>query len=123
VAIDISDILIIKAKERISSSNVNFVVGNAYETEFKTGSFDFIVGSSCLHHLDVNSALKEFTRLLKPGGGIMFTEPNMMNPQVALIKNVPFIKRRVGDSPDEIAFFRWQIAKKTEKLQLHRYFR
>lgn len=42
---------------------------------------------------------------------MMFTEPNMMNPQVALIKNVPFIKRRAGDSPDETAFFRWQIAK------------
>ena len=43
---------------------------------------------------------------------MMFTEPNMMNPQVALVKNVPSIKRRVGDSPDETAFFRWQIAKK-----------
>ena len=42
----------------------------------------------------------------------MFTEPNMMNPQVALIKNVPAIKRRAGDSPDETAFFRWAIAGK-----------
>jgi hypothetical protein len=60
----------------------------------------------------VDSALKEFSRILKPGGGIMFTEPNMMNPQVALIKNVPAIKRRAGDSPDETAFFRWEIARK-----------
>lgn len=112
VAIDISDALIMKAKERISSTNVNFIVGNAYETEFKSGSFDFVVGSSSLHHLDVNSALKEFSRILKAGGRIMFTEPNMMNPQVALIKKVPAIKRRVGDSPDETAFFRWQIARK-----------
>jgi len=112
VAIDISDALIIKAKERLSTPNVHFVVGNAYETEFKPGSFDFIVGSSSLHHLDVNSALKEFGRILKAGGRIMFTEPNMMNPQVALIKKVPSLKRRVGDSPDETAFFRWQIARK-----------
>ena len=110
VAIDISDALIIKAKERVSSVNVNFIVGNAYETKFKSGSFDFIVGSSSLHHLEVDSALKEFSRILKPGGQMIFTEPNMMNPQVALIKNVPFIKRRAGDSPDETAFFRWQIA-------------
>jgi ubiquinone/menaquinone biosynthesis C-methylase UbiE len=112
VAIDISDVLIMKAKERVSSPNVNFVVGNAYETEFKSGSFDFIVGSSSLHHLDVDTSLKEFSRILKSGGRMMFTEPNMMNPQVALVKKVPSIKRRAGDSPNETAFFRWQIAGK-----------
>lgn len=110
VAIDISDALIMKAKDRVSSANVHFVVGNAYETEFKSGSFDFIVGSSSLHHLEIDSALKEFSRILKPDGRMMFTEPNMMNPQVALIKNVPYIKRRAGDSPDETAFLRWKIA-------------
>ncbi len=36
----------------------------------------------------------------------------MLNPQVALTKNVPWLKRRMGDSPDETAFFRWQIAEK-----------
>jgi 2-polyprenyl-3-methyl-5-hydroxy-6-metoxy-1,4-benzoquinol methylase len=112
VAIDISDSLIMKAKERVSSTNVNFIVGNAYETEFKSGSFDFVIGSSSLHHLEVDSALNEFNRILKSGGRMMFTEPNMMNPQVALIKNVPSIKHRAGDSPDETAFFRWKIAKK-----------
>lgn len=116
VAIDISEALITKARERVSSVNVNFIVGNAYKTKLKSGSFDFIVGSSSLHHLEVDSALKEFNRILKPGGKMIFTEPNMMNPQVALIKNVPSIKRRAGDSPDETAFFRWQIAN-----QLRRY--
>jgi len=112
VAIDISEALIARAKERVHASNVEFVVGNAYETKFEPDTFDFIVGSSSLHHLEVDLALKEFARILKPGGGIMFTEPNMMNPQVALIKNVPAIKRRAGDSPDETAFFRWAIAGK-----------
>ena len=32
-----------------------------------------------------------------------------LHPQIALQKNVGFIKRRVGDSPDERAFFRWQL--------------
>ncbi len=116
VAIDISDALIMKARERVTSANVHFVLGNAYETEFKSESFDFIVGSSSLHHLEVDAALKEFSRILKSGGRMMFTEPNMMNPQVALIKNVPYIKRRAGDSPDETAFFRWQIAKELNNL-------
>jgi ubiquinone/menaquinone biosynthesis C-methylase UbiE len=112
LAIDISEALIMKAKERVSSANVDFFVGNACETEFESGSLDFVVGSSSLHHLEVDSALKEFIRILKSGGGMMFTEPNMMNPQVALTKNVPSIRRRAGDSPDETAFFRWEIAEK-----------
>ncbi|HLZ19804.1 MAG TPA: class I SAM-dependent methyltransferase [Smithellaceae bacterium] len=112
VAIDISEALIEKAKERVHTRNVEFVVDNAYKTKFKPKSYDFIVGSSSLHHLDVDLALQEFSRILKPGGGIMFTEPNMMNPQIALIKNIPAIKRRAGDSPDETAFFRWGIAGK-----------
>lgn len=111
-AIDISDALIKKAKERVHAKNVKFVVGNAYKTNFKPNSYDFIVGSSSLHHLEVDSALKEFLRILKPGGGIMFTEPNMLNPQVALIKNVPAVRCRAGESPDETAFFRWSIAGK-----------
>ena len=111
-AIDISDALIKKAKERVSAANVKFVVGNAYKTKFEPDTFDFILGSSCLHHLEVDLALKEFSRILKPGGGVMFTEPNMMNPQIALVKNIPALKRRAGDSPDETAFFRWAIAGK-----------
>ena len=35
----------------------------------------------------------------------------MMNPQIALQKNIPALKRRLGDSPDETAFFRWPLKK------------
>jgi SAM-dependent methyltransferase len=115
VAIDISERLLLKAKARVSSGKVHFIVGNAYETGFKSESFDFIVGCSSLHHLDLDSTLKEFLRILKPGGRVLFTEPNMMNPQVALTKNVPSLKRRVGDSPDETAFFRWRMAKRLDR--------
>jgi hypothetical protein len=33
----------------------------------------------------------------------------MLNPQIALQKNISFIKKRIGDSPDETAFFRWSL--------------
>ena len=116
VAIDISERLILKAKQRVVSGHVNFLVGNAYETGFKSESFDFIVGCSSLHHLDVPVALKEFLRILKPGGRVLFTEPNMMNPQIALIKHVPSLKRRAGDSPDETAFSRWTMARRLHRI-------
>ncbi len=110
-AIDISPELIENAKTKIKSNNINFILGNACSLPFNDTTFDIILGSSVLHHLDINSAVKEIYRVLKKGGRIRFTEPNMLNPQIALQKNIPFIKKMMGDSPDETAFFRWKIRK------------
>jgi ubiquinone/menaquinone biosynthesis C-methylase UbiE len=111
-AIDISTDLINEAINTIKEPNVNFLIENAYQMTFTDNSFDRVVGSSVLHHLDVDKAIAEIYRVLKPGGKISFTEPNMMNPQIALQKNIPYIKRKLGDSPDETAFYRWVIKKK-----------
>jgi ubiquinone/menaquinone biosynthesis C-methylase UbiE len=110
-AIDISPELLDIAKLEIKESNVNFVLDNAYDLSFEADSFDSIVGSSVLHHLEIEKAVSEMFRVLKPGGSFYFTEPNMMNPQIALQKNIPALKRKLGDSPDETAFFRWSLIK------------
>jgi len=115
VAIDISDNLLNEAKSTIVAKNVEFLLENAYQMSFHDNIFDSVVGSSVLHHLDISSALNEIHKVLKPGGTIYFTEPNMMNPQIALQKNIPFIKKMAGDSPDETAFFRWNLRKKLVK--------
>ena len=39
----------------------------------------------------------------------------MLNPQIALQKNVPAVKKRLGDSPDETAFFRWPLRRLLER--------
>ena len=110
-AIDISPDLLALARERVTGGEVTFRCENAYASTFADQSFDAIVGSSVLHHLDVPRALREFHRLLRPGGRFMFTEPNMLNPQIALQKNIPFLKRLAGDSPDETAFIRPLLAR------------
>jgi hypothetical protein len=35
----------------------------------------------------------------------------MLNPQIALQKKFPYLKQKLGDSPDESAFFKWRIRK------------
>lgn len=117
VAIDISPDLLNKARQNITDSNVKFVEENAYAMSFKDGEFDGVVGSSVLHHLDIERAISEIYRVLLPGGVMAFTEPNMMNPQIALQKNIPWLKRKLGDSPDETAFFRWKITKLLKKYK------
>ena len=84
------------------------VRADAEHLPFRAGSVDAVVGSSVMHHVSFGVALDEVWRVLRSGGRLAFAEPNMLNPQVLVQKNVPPIKRLLGDSPDETAFFRWQ---------------
>jgi SAM-dependent methyltransferase len=115
IAIDISPELIEVARRNILDSNVEFIIENAYQMSFDDQTFNAVIGSSVLHHLNIDAALNEIYRVLTPGGFIAFTEPNMMNPQIALQKNIPALKKALGDSPDESAFFIWSIRKKLKK--------
>lgn len=114
-SIDLSPDLVAQAKKE-SSPNISFVVGDVEALEFPASTFDAVVGSSVLHHVDFVKALGEAFRVLKSGGRIAFAEPNMMNPQIALQKNIPYVKRRMGDSPDETAFFRWTIRRDLREI-------
>jgi ubiquinone/menaquinone biosynthesis C-methylase UbiE len=115
VAIDVSPELLEIAKAHCAARNVRYEVRNAYELNCPDAVFDSVVGSSVLHHLEIEQALREVYRVLKLGGTICFTEPNMLNPQIAIQKNVPWVKRKLGDSPDETAFFRWSLRRLLEQ--------
>jgi SAM-dependent methyltransferase len=115
VAIDVSPELLEIAKANCSASNVHYQIQNAYSLSYSEAVFDSVVGSSVLHHLEIEEALRDVYRVLKAEGTIYFTEPNMLNPQIAIQKNIPWIKRKLGDSPDETAFFRWPLRRLLEK--------
>jgi SAM-dependent methyltransferase len=115
VAIDVSSELLEIARANCSAPNVQYQIQNAYALSYSQGVFDSVVGSSVLHHLEIEAAIRDMYRVLKPGGTIYFTEPNMLNPQIAIQKNIPWIKRKLGDSPDETAFFRWPLRRLLER--------
>jgi len=46
--------------------------------------------------------------VLRPGGRCVFTEPNIANPQVALMFRLGLTKKYFGVSPDEMAFSRFR---------------
>jgi SAM-dependent methyltransferase len=101
-AIDISpDLLALAARK---APNVTLMCMDAHKLDFPDETFDAIVGCSVLHHLDWALALRGFAHKLKRGGVIRFSEPNLLNPQILLQKNIPLLKRLLGDSPDEYAF-------------------
>jgi ubiquinone/menaquinone biosynthesis C-methylase UbiE len=113
-AIDISEVLLEEAKKKIPA--VRFIEEDAMGMSFNNNTFDVVFGSSVLHHLDFDKALHEIYRVLKTGGKMVFAEPNMLNPQIFLQKNIPFLKRMLGDSPDETAVVRWKIKKMMEHI-------
>lgn len=111
VGLDVSPSCVKEAIRRFQAHpRAEFQVANAYELPFHDCMADAVVAASVIHHLDVPRALRECYRVLKPGGVIWFSEPNMMNPQVAVEKNIHFIGRLLDNSDDETAFFRWKLA-------------
>ncbi|MFA6160950.1 MAG: class I SAM-dependent methyltransferase [Patescibacteria group bacterium] len=113
VGVDISPELLQLAEGHVHDPRVTFVVGDCMEPNTLNMPLDFdaVVTNSVLHHLDVPKSLAAIYEMLRPGGIFVCSEPNMMNPQIAVQKNISFIKKLAGDSPDETAFFRWKLAR------------
>jgi SAM-dependent methyltransferase len=110
IAVDLSPDLLARAAER-NLARVRFVEKNFEDCDVD-GPFDAVIGSSVLHHLDLERALPKIHSLLKPGGRLCFAEPNMLNPQVFAERHFrrffPYV------SPDETAFVRTRLRRQLE---------
>jgi SAM-dependent methyltransferase len=58
---------------------VDACLGSAEDMPFGDGSFDAVFGRGALHHLDIERALVEIGRVLRPGGKGVFLEPLDVN--------------------------------------------
>lgn len=107
VAVDISADLVEKAIARnLPPHQVQFIEKRFEDCEMD-GSFDAVIGSSVLHHLDLELSIVKIFKLLKPGGVMSFAEPNMLNPQIFMERK--FRRWFPNVSPDETAFIRWRL--------------
>ena len=97
------------------AKNAIFFASDIEHLPICENSCDVILGNSVLHHLEIESALKEIFRVMKKGARFAFSEPNMLNPYIFLQKRIKFIKKLTGDSPGESAFFRWDLKRVFEK--------
>lgn len=122
VAVDISaDLLELAAKRGLPADRVSFLERQFEAIAFDdpeiarwaTGGFDAVIGSSVLHHLDLDRALVAIARLLKPGGRLSFAEPNLLNPQVLAERKLRRFFPYVSD--DEWAIVRWKMRADLER--------
>ena len=78
VGIDISDVSIANCTELARKNGVerisSYQVGDAENTGFEDNSFDIITEYGALHHLDLERAFAEMSRILKPDGKIICNE-------------------------------------------------
>jgi 2-polyprenyl-3-methyl-5-hydroxy-6-metoxy-1,4-benzoquinol methylase len=114
IATDITPAVIKKAKLAFKNypvSRIKFKIENSEKLSFKDGAFDLVCGISILHHVDYVKTLKESFRVLKKGGYLFFSEPNLINPNIFLGLNIPWLRKRMEYSPDEVALIRWRIEK------------
>jgi len=109
ISTDLSEDLLTIARKKLPE--VSFELQDAMNLPYGENSFDVVFGSSILHHLEMDVALAGMLKVLKPGGKLIFAEPNMLNPQIFMQKNIPALKKAMGDSPDETAVVRWKLAK------------
>lgn len=101
VLLDSSDLQIQRAKENLGEENFEFVHSDARETPFPENYFDTVVNKMGLHEVgkeDQEKMLKEFYRIIKPGGKIVIWELALDNETQPLFSKIIMKK-------DELAGF------------------
>lgn len=105
-AIDVSPRSLAVAEEWFRRNQVIHLIDrrvvSLHDVSFEDESFDFIIGSCILHHLDLEEAMPKLRRLLKKDGRAVFVENNGSNPLLMFVRNkilAPLGMRR--GSPDE----------------------
>jgi len=90
--IDFSPSSIEAAKQhaaKMNLTNVKYIVGNAYSLPFEDESFDGVIMSDVLEHIhDLQKAIKEISRVLKPNGIFVFDTINRTLFSYIFIKQI-----------------------------------
>ena len=101
VGIDISEISINKAIESAKNQNlhIEYSVDNCENLKLKEKSFDLVFGSGILHHLNIEKAINEISKVLKDNGDIVFLEPLGTNPLINLYRKLTPNSRSKDEHP------------------------
>ena len=104
VGFDLSESRAGRARAAVAELNgradASFAVADGHKLPFDGSSFDLVMGTAVLHHLDLDVALPEIERVLKPGGRAIFQEPMKHNPLLRLGRRLTPAAR----TPDEHPF-------------------
>jgi SAM-dependent methyltransferase len=80
--IDLSDASLARGRAAAAGTPnpPSYRVMDAEALDFPDETFDVVVASGCLHHVDLDRVYRELRRVLKPGGRVMCNEALAHNP-------------------------------------------
>lgn len=112
VGTDICESFIIDANKEYQLDNLRYELLDFNDQTAVTklldryGEFDYIFGDGILHHLypELKECVHSLQHLLKPGGKMLFWEPNIINPYCFMIFTFPYFRKRANLEPQEKAF-------------------
>jgi len=81
---------------------IEAIQGNILYLPFKDNTFDVVLARAILHHVpdNLDLAIKEIHRILKPGGQILVEEPGASNPIAYIIRKAfPTSSHEQGERP------------------------
>lgn len=98
-----------QAQQNFGTKNLRYVVSNLATAEGRAAlgsEWDAVVGNGILHHLyhHIADALGSMRSMLKPGGQLVFWEPNLWNPYVFATFSFAPLRKLTKLEPDEMAF-------------------
>jgi SAM-dependent methyltransferase len=102
-----------EAEKRFGHERLHYVQANLATEEGRAAlghDWDAVVGNGILHHLyhRISEALASMRSMLKPGGQLVFWEPNLYNPYVFAAFSFAPLRKVAKLEPDEMAFTpRW----------------
>jgi SAM-dependent methyltransferase len=101
-AIDISPVAVEQATARSTAEGrdrITFLEMDAHRLAFEDSSFDGVIGSGILHHLDLELAIPEIARVLRPHGCGVFLDPLGMNPALRAYRRLTPSQRTEDEHP------------------------
>lgn len=119
-AADISAKFIEAAQKQPARPNIRFQLADVTAPAFLSqhaGKFDFVIGNGILHHLvnDIDGVFRNLRVILKPGGRLVFWEPNLQNPLVYFMFGTKLGRRLMRLDPDEMAFTKSWISERLKR--------
>ncbi len=78
-----------RKEKKIDAANIESVQGNVLELPFRDDTFDLVLTCGVLEYVSLDAGLKELSRVLKPGGKLVFipVKPSFVGSVLELLYN------------------------------------
>ncbi len=119
---DLNTDFISEANAKYHLKNLEFKtieLGSSNAFDEKENQYDYIIGNGILHHVyrELPAVLAQLRCSLRPGGKIIFWEPNIFNPYIFLIFKLSPLRQWAKLEPTEMAFSGGYIQQKLKDCQ------